>query len=271
VLDHYYREPVGVLYYFLFYALAYYIIAVPKLFSAGQEKVLGNKSFWIKSCALLILLSLVAGFGVIDRWTDLFNGFEKFYVSKITANLRFLIVFILPLFLLWKAMDRDTKSFYGFTLKNFDIKPYFIMLLFMLPLIAAASTQQDFLATYPKFKPWFPQGDIFGLSRLQMTGIYEFTYGLNFVALELFFRGAMVIGMVGILGRHAVLPMAVVYCSIHFGKPMAECISSFFGGYLLGVIALYTRSIFGGCIVHMGIAFLMEIAALLQHYVFLRK
>ena len=101
-----------------------------------------------------------------------------------------------------------------------------------------------------------------------MTSIYEFTYGLNFVSLELFFRGAMVIGMAAIMGRHAVLPMAVTYCFLHFGKPAAECISSFFGGYLLGVIALYTRSIFGGCIVHLGIAFLMEAAAMLQHYIF---
>jgi len=76
----------------------------------------------------------------------------------------------------------------------------------------------------------------------------------------------MVIGMVGIMRRHAVLPMAVTYCFLHFGKPMAECISSFFGGYLLGVIAMYTRSIFGGCIIHMGIAFLMEAAAMIQHY-----
>jgi hypothetical protein len=271
ILEHYYRDPMGIVYYFLFYAFAYYIIAVPKLYFEKSGNVLLNKKFWMKSLILMILLSLVAGFGVIDRWTNLFNGFEKFYISKITANLRFLIVFVIPLFIVWKAMDKNTKSFYGFTLKNFDIKPYFIMLLLMVPLIAAASTQPDFMVTYPKFKLWFPQGDIFGLNKLQMTGIYEFTYGLNFVALELFFRGALVIGMVAIMGRNAVLPMAVLYCTLHFGKPMAECISSFFGGYLLGVIALYTRSIFGGCIVHMGIAFLMEIAALLQHYVFLRK
>ena len=141
----------------------------------------------------------------------------------------------------------------------------------MIPLIAAASTQADFISTYPKFKPWYPKGDVFGLSHLQMSAIYEFTYGLNFVVLELFFRGALVIGMVAVMGRHAVLPMAVTYCFLHFGKPMAECISSFFGGYLLGIIAMFTRSIFGGCIVHLGIAYLMEIAAMLQHYIFLKK
>lgn len=172
--------------------------------------------------------------------------------------------------MMWKVLDKNVPTFYGFTLKNFDYKPYFIMLLVMVPLIAAAATQADFLTTYPKFKPWFPPDDIFGLSKFQMTSIFEMTYGLNFISLELFFRGAMVIGMVSIMGRHAVLPMAVTYCFLHFGKPVAECFSSFFGGYLLGVVALYTRSIFGGCIVHMGIAFLMESAAMLHHY-FIQK
>jgi len=267
VLDHYCHEPIGILYYFLFYALAYYIIAVPKLFFDKTNNVLSQKKFWIKTFILLVLLATVAGYAILDLWAKMYQGYETYFISKISANLRFLIVFVIPLFILWKLIDRkEVSSFYGFTLKNFDIKPYFAILLMMLPLIVAASTQADFLATYPKFKPWFPPGDIFGLNRFQMTSVYEFTYGLNFISLELFFRGALVIGMVSLMGRHAILPMAVTYCFLHFGKPVAECVSSFFGGYLLGVIALYTRSIFGGCIVHMGIAFLMEAAAMFHYY-----
>jgi hypothetical protein len=57
--------------------------------------------------------------------------------------------------------------------------------------------------------------------------------------------------------------MAVFYCAIHFGKPMAECISSFFGGIILGVITYNTRTIWGGVIVHLGIAWLMEIGGCL--------
>jgi len=267
ILNHYYHEPKGIFYYFLFYALAYYIIAIPKLYFEKSNNVLRQKKFWIKSFILLVLLATVGGFGIFEVWSNVYQGYENYFISKIVANLRFLIVFVMPLFIMWKIMDKkEVFSFYGFTLKNFDIKPYFIILLMMIPLIAAASTQADFLATYPKFKPWFPPGDIFGLNRFKMSAIYEFTYALNFISLELFFRGAMVIGMVAIMGRHAVLPMAVTYCFLHFGKPVAECVSSFFGGYLLGIIALYTRSIFGGCIVHMGIAFLMEAAAMLRHY-----
>ena len=272
VLDHYYHKPpLGMIYYFLFYATAYYFIAIPKLLIQHSKNILSDKRFWLKSILFLSMLGVMGGFCFIDDWAKQFKGFEYFYIAKLGANLRFLIVFVLPLFVLWKFVDKSMHNMYGFTFKNFDLRPYVIMLLIMLPVVIAASTQPAFLATYPKFKPWIVQGDVFGLSRLQMTAIYEFTYGLNFISLELFFRGAMVIGMVAIMGRHAVLPMAVTYCFLHFGKPMAECISSFFGGYLLGVIAMYTRSIFGGCIVHLGIAWLMEIAAMAQHYLFYKS
>ena len=68
-------------------------------------------------------------------------------------------------------------------------------------------------------------------------------------------------GMAQILGKHAVIPMVTIYCFLHFGKPTGEAISSIFGGYILGVIALYTRSIWGGILIHIGVARMMEAAA----------
>ena len=68
---------------------------------------------------------------------------------------------------------------------------------------------------------------------------YELAYGWNFISIELLFRGFLVIGMVKLMGRHAILPMIVVYSFIHFGKPAGECISAIFGGYILGIIAYF--------------------------------
>jgi hypothetical protein len=53
--------------------------------------------------------------------------------------------------------------------------------------------------------------------------------------------------------------MAAFYCTIHFGKPLGECITSFFGGLALGVLAYRTRSILGGLIIHLGLAWMMEL------------
>ena len=46
------------------------------------------------------------------------------------------------LFALWISFYRN-ESFFGLTTKNFKWKPYLLLLLIMVPLIAAASTQKD--------------------------------------------------------------------------------------------------------------------------------
>ena len=47
--------------------------------------------------------------------------------------------------------------------------------------------------------------------------------------------------------------MCVPYMMLHFGEPLAETMSSVFGGAILGLLSLRTNSIFGGVLVHMGI------------------
>ena len=66
------------------------------------------------------------------------------------------------------------------------------------------------------------------------------------------------------LGAYAVYPMVAVYCYIHFGKPFAEALGSIFGGYILGVISLESRSVMGGVLIHIGVALGMEILAFAQ-------
>jgi len=152
----------------------------------------------------------------------------------------------------------------GLTTRNFDARPYFLLLAMLIPLIALASTQPDFLAVYPKVKNiGFLDGHARPLWPWQL--LYELSYGLDFLNIELFFRGLLVIGLVRYAGNSVILPMAAFYCTIHFGKPLGECISSFFGGLILGVLAARTRSIVGGLIVHLGLAWLMELGGWMGH------
>lgn len=153
-------------------------------------------------------------------------------------------------------------NFYGFTLKGFNTKPYFVMLLIMLPLIILASTQGDFLGAYPRGAK-FPSLDIHNQEHWSNYAIYELFYGLDFFSIEFFFRGFLVMAFIYYAGPKVILPMALMYMTIHYGKPAGELISSFFGGTLLGIIAYYSKSIIGGIIVHVGIAWLMEIGALI--------
>ena len=164
------------------------------------------------------------------------------------------------LWLIWKAFEKN-QPFYGLSTKNLNTRPYLIMLLIMVPLIAAASTQKDFLAMYPKIKnvQFFLDQKNTGLYKL----LYELSYGTDFFTIELFFRGFLILAFAKWAGKDSILPMALFYCTIHFGKPLGECISSYFGGIILGVITFHTRSIFGGLMVHLGIAWLMELGGYL--------
>lgn len=175
--------------------------------------------------------------------------------------LRLLLLFLL-IAIYWFFTDRKRMNFYGFTLKGFDTKPYFVMLLIMLPLIILASTQGDFLGAYPRGAK-FPSLDLQNQDHWSNYAIYELFYGLDFFSIEFFFRGFLVMAFIYYAGPKVILPMALMYMTIHYGKPAGELISSFFGGTLLGIIAYYSRSIIGGIIVHVGIAWLMEIGALI--------
>jgi hypothetical protein len=172
-----------------------------------------------------------------------------------------LAVMLACLTLVWRRFDPD-RPFYGTSTAHFQMRPYLLMLLVMVPLIALAATRPDFLHTYPKMSrlAWL-SGPGKGWHKL----LYELSYGTDFISIEFFFRGFLVLAFARWAGTRAILPMALFYCTIHFGKPLGECISSFFGGILLGVVTYRTSTVWGGLLVHLGIAWLMELGGYLGH------
>lgn len=162
------------------------------------------------------------------------------------------LLFILAALLLVWYLSKREQPFYGMA-KTVSLKPYLLMLLLMLPLIVLAGTRPDFALIYPRLQmindvspTWW------------QTILFELSYGSDFFTIELFFRGFLVMAFARWAGKDAILPMALFYCTIHFGKPLGECISSYFGGILLGIVVYHTRSIWGGLLVHLGIAWMME-------------
>lgn len=265
VLDRYFGRPVGTAYFVLFFAFAYYGMAVPQLLILKRYGALRDARFWLKSFLFVAILGSAIGFYHHYQLDVSTNPSERYFLRKLLANSKNFIAMLIPLLLMKLVWDRSSgDGFYGLNVKLFNWKPYALLLLIVMPLIAWASFQPDFLRAYPTFKAW-RIGDAFGLSRMQMTALYEFVYGVDFVMIELMFRGALVIGMSKLLGRDAIFPMVCAYAFLHFGKPLGESVGSVVGGYALGVFAFYSRSIWGGCIVHIGLAWMMELAALLQH------
>lgn len=174
----------------------------------------------------------------------------------IINGLGFVMLFI-PCAIYWAFADRQREQLYGFHAKGVVLWPYFVLILLMLPLLFAAGSQPDFQSTYPRAaRLAIPRTDPRWLSG---TMLYETFYSIDYVVTEFFFRGFLIIPFARLIGPKAILPMCAFYVAIHFDKPLGECISSYFGGLMLGILAYRTKSIYGGVIVHLGIALGMEI------------
>jgi membrane protease YdiL (CAAX protease family) len=91
---------------------------------------------------------------------------------------------------------------------------------------------------------------------------WEVLYAAQFVSLEFFFRGFLLQGLRRALGANAIFVMIVPYCMIHYGKPMAETFGAIGAGLILGTLAMRTRSIWGGVLIHIGVATTMDVLAL---------
>ena len=96
--------------------------------------------------------------------------------------------------------------------------------------------------------------------------IWEAFYVAQFLSLEFFFRGFMIQPLRKILGYGAIPAMMIPYVMIHFGKPLPECFAAIIAGFVLGLLAMLTRSIWGGFIIHVGVAISMDVAANLQKF-----
>lgn len=253
--------------YTFFYAFFYFGIAIPVLWMQKKYEVLRNPKFYLKSFFFILLFGCYAGFNNYRNWeySAEMSSLDRHYIFRLIGQVKGFFFIMIPLIIFKLFFDKKVEGIYGLSKNATYLNAYFILILMLLPFLAAVSFMPDFLRAYPQFKPWNYEGAL-GLSTWSQSLIYELFYGSSFIYIELLFRGALVIGLVQYLGPKAVLPMIVFYASIHFGKPAGETISSVFGGYILGALAYQTKHIWGGVIVHVGIALSMEIMGLLHHY-----
>ena len=266
-IDTFRGKNIRVLFFAMYHLFAYYgIILIIYFF--GNKNLKLTRAFWIKSAAGFLILGFDRSFiGYYDILRALVPPDTLMFYFKLAYNgIRFLTI-LLPVAILKFIFDRGTgEGLYGLRFRRIDLRPYWIMLVLIAPVIYLVSFSPDFISYYPTYKR--AGGAMFAhyyhFPEVFSKIIYEFFYLSDFLYTELFFRGFLVIGFTRLLGKNAVIPMAAAYSVLHFGKPLGEAIGSVFGGYILGIIALYSRNIWGGVFIHGGIAFLMEIFAFVQ-------
>lgn len=245
--------------YMLFYAFSFWgTVFIRKLCKLDCSFFVAPK-FILLSFIGIFLLSFDAGFPYYHLLTEKYTSTPYYYYAHyIVANGYCVFTIFIPLFILHFFL-KENDDYYGLRLEKKSFLVYVFMLLAMVPVVYFAASQPDFLRYYPKFQR--TQIALSDPNRNLLIGGFEFFYSLDFISTELLFRGFFVVFLSRYAREHILIPIAVVYCFIHFGKPWAETLSSFFGGYILGLMAFQTKNIWGGIFVHVGIALLMEIFA----------
>lgn len=173
------------------------------------------------------------------------------------AGFRCLVYFAIPL-LLMRAMKLGRVRDVGFTLRGVGrhARWYALALAPIVLLVGLASFDPKFQRVYPFYK--VESGTLAGLAA------FELLYALQFVGLEFFFRGFLVHLLARRIGAAAALVAVLPYCMLHFTKPLPETLASIVGGTLLGLLSLRTGSVAGGCLLHVTVAWSMDLFALAQ-------
>lgn len=137
---------------------------------------------------------------------------------------------------------------------------YLLLLSPIVLFIYLASFRPDFLQHYPFYREA-------GRSGFDLIS-WELLYLIQFICLEFFFRGFVLQALRPAIGANAIWVMCVPYLMIHFPKLWPEAVGAILFGLLLGILALRSRSIWGGFFVHAGVALGMDMASLARQHQF---
>ncbi|MCB9523300.1 MAG: CPBP family intramembrane metalloprotease [Myxococcales bacterium] len=157
-----------------------------------------------------------------------------------------------------KLTGRSVRA-YGYLAPGGFVRHAWVYLALASPVLITVwivSGWSDFQAIYPFYvhasRSW---GDLL---------LWELAYGVQFAALEFFFRGFLLETQRRWAGLGAVFIMLLPYCMVHFQKTAAESLGSLAAGLVLGVLAMRWRSVWGGVMVHWLIAIAMDVASLVR-------
>lgn len=127
----------------------------------------------------------------------------------------------------------------------------------MIPVVfLAIKLHEPFLNKYPLSK---------SVAKSWVTFIpYQLAYGVYMFSWEFFFRGFMLFGLEKRFGNYSILIQTIPFAMMHFSKPLPEALGSVIAGFLLGVLAIETRSYVYGAAIHWLVAMTMDTLCVLM-------
>lgn len=185
------------------------------------------------------------------------NKFRELYGYGYWVLARVVGYVVVPI-ALWRLLFREASILdMGLRTRGFlsHLGLYALSLTVVLAAMLVVGRQADFANYYPFYKlasrSWF---DLL---------VWEAIYFIQFLALEFYFRGFLLESLRHTMGSSAIFAIAVPYCMIHYGKPYLETHGAIIAGVVLGSLAMKTRSIYAGFLVHIAVAGTMDCMALI--------
>jgi len=170
-----------------------------------------------------------------------------------------ILFFIIPSLIIKFIFHEKLKN-YGINLQNINIGLTFTILaiLIFIPIIYFLSKSENFVEYFPLMQN--------AKEDLLVFIIYEFVFIVFIFAWEFFFRGFMLFGLEKSFGIYSIFIQMIPFVILHNGKPFIETFASIFGGVILGYLALRTRSIFYGFLIHGFILLTLDLFAFLKFF-----
>ena len=165
--------------------------------------------------------------------------------------------------------------------RKFGYRAVVIAVLCMIPIVWYAAARPTFQAYYGGVlaQPLAIGNYAFGTffrPPLRVDGLiyYEAMMGFYFFCWEFFFRGFLLFGLAKFkfLGPWgAVFLQTIPFTLLHWSlvasasKPPLEIVSAFFGGLILGALAIRTKSFFYGFLIHWAIALGLDLMVIIPY------
>ncbi|MFZ9383363.1 MAG: CPBP family intramembrane glutamic endopeptidase [Ilumatobacteraceae bacterium] len=190
-----------------------------------------------------------------QTWTP--DGWTRLADMVWWASTQIVFYLVIPMTVVIALRMRPSDIGWNVRGTSRDWKKYAALFAVAVPFVVVASATSEFQARYPLYDVWEGQTGVWG----DLAVWWPF-YVAQFVAVETFFRGYLVIGLAPVLGRMSIAVATIPYLMIHFVKPPAEALASIVGGVVMGTLAYRTRSVWWGVALHVAVAALMDVLSL---------
>lgn len=186
------------------------------------------------------------------------NNYGEFYEYVYWFVSDFIIYSIFPLLIIVYFFKEKISS-YGLMFGKINKGLLFTLfsVIVFVPIIYFVSSSENFSEYFPLYQD--------AKSDLQIFILYEVLLILFLFAWEFLFRGFMLFGLESKFGFYAIFIQMIPFVILHNGKPIIETISSIFGALILGYLALRTRSILYGFLIHAFILVSLDIIAFTKY------